>query len=449
MVHLQRQLPPGIDDDALDLETLARVDAFVAAPGTVHEAVLQVLRAFVARQVVHHLLHPLHLVAMRHQHGIVRLDDHQVVHAQDGQHAAAGPHQAIARAVEIHVAAHDIALLVLGQDFPQGRPGADVAPADGGGHDDGAVRVLHHGMVERNAAAAGKGGRLQAEKIQVAAAVRDGLLARCQQVRFQRAQFAQAGGGAEQEHAAVPQVALVGQEGAGRRQVRLFHEALDLPPVRRSGQGCAGKDIAIARFGGRRQDAKRGQRSRRGQRGRLRNRLVKRGHVAHLVVGRQDQHECLGIVRQQILRGRRHGRRRVAPLWFEHDAQRRHARLAQLFRHHEAVLAAADEQRRHGVQRDIVQVAHALHGILQQRLPRYQRQQLFRQRLARQGPQAAAGAPRQDHWIDVHVGAPGYLTTRNSKGASARRRLRRSRAFAQASGSYCDACRISPDRSTL
>src|SRR5258706_15703293 len=45
MMHLKAELGTGIDDDALDLKALARVDALVRAPGAIDLAMLDMVLA--------------------------------------------------------------------------------------------------------------------------------------------------------------------------------------------------------------------------------------------------------------------------------------------------------------------------------------------------------------------------------------------------------------------
>lgn len=189
--------------------------------------------------------------------------------------------------------------------------------------------------------------------------------------------------GPEQEHAAVPEIATLGQQLAGARGVRLLDEGVDAPG-RRSGRHLllALPDVAVAgfRMGG--HDAEGHQTPRlRGWRGGLHRRLESR-HVADDMVGRQYQQQRLGIGAQGRQRDRRRG---VATDRLEDDGLGRDPQLAQLFRDEEAVrFVAHHDGLRH---RDAVET---LDGLLQHRAIAHQGQQLLGVQLARDRPQAGA-----------------------------------------------------------
>src|SRR5438552_3464898 len=68
MMHLQTELRARIDDDALDLETLAGIDALIGSPGAIDAAVLDVMIASLPLELVDDLLYILGGVAVRYQH---------------------------------------------------------------------------------------------------------------------------------------------------------------------------------------------------------------------------------------------------------------------------------------------------------------------------------------------------------------------------------------------
>src|SRR5471032_1518789 len=217
-------------------------------------------------------------------------------------------------------------------------------------------------------------------------------------VRLGFLQFAQITVGAEQEHAAVPEVIAGVDEALGRGAVRLLDEAIDLVAVRGSGGGAAA-DVAVAGFRRRRHDAEGGQCTVGGQHGRVFDGLVKRVDVLDHVVGRQHQHHGVGVDGLDEVGGGGDGRRRVAPHRFEQDAKRCDADFTQLLGDHEAVFIAADHQGLHQAR----PAGQALRRVLQHGHVAYDGQQLLRQDRARQRPQTGAGTTRQDDWINIHA----------------------------------------------
>ncbi len=156
-------------------------------------------------------------------------------------------------------------------------------------------------------------------------------------------------------------------------------------------------DIAVAGVGTDRLDAERDQPA-----------FLRGGHAAHHgameiggrgddVVGRLDQHQRIGVARQQPQRGGGDRRAGVARRGLEQDGLRLDADLLQLVVDQEAMLFVANEKRRG--EADIDQSARR--GVLQHRALRRQLQQLLGIRRARQRPQARSRATRQDDGMDL------------------------------------------------
>jgi len=71
VMHLQGQLGPRLDLDALDLKTLTVVHRVITTPGPEHIAVQVDLGAFLSfMKTVHHLLHILGFVLVGDQHSV-------------------------------------------------------------------------------------------------------------------------------------------------------------------------------------------------------------------------------------------------------------------------------------------------------------------------------------------------------------------------------------------
>ncbi len=252
----------------------------------------------------------------------------------------------------------------------------------------------------------------------------------------------------EHEHAAVPVVAAFVQEGLGGGGVRLLDEARHLVAVAAVGDLFAAADVAVAGFRGLRHDAEGGQGALRHQADGALDRVAEGGAVLDDVVGRQHQHDRFRVDRLQVVGRRGHRRGGVAADRLEQDAERRHADLAQLFGHHEAVIIAAHDQRRHHSR----PAGHPQRSFLQHGPVRHQGQQLLGQHGARERPQAGTGAAGEDDWINFHALTFSLMFCMAwwvSPSISLRRERRRSRAFSHSCEEYSEACFISPLRSTL
>jgi len=123
---------------------------------------------------------------------------------------------------------------------------------------------------------------------------------------------------------------------------------------------------------------------------------MKRRDVTDQMVCGQHQHQRVRVVARQHQRG--HGNRRcgVAPYRLQHDGTRLGADLAHLLGDHEAMLDVAHHQRcghfRH--------VCQAADRVLQQAAVASERQQLFGQGRAGQGPQPGARATGKNHRME-------------------------------------------------
>ena len=83
----------------------------------------RVLRAALAGlQLVDDQLDVLRGIAVRDEHGVGRLDDHEIPHADGRDHAGLAADVRVVRAGRQHVAVDDIAVGGLGLDLPEGVP---------------------------------------------------------------------------------------------------------------------------------------------------------------------------------------------------------------------------------------------------------------------------------------------------------------------------------------
>ena len=161
---------------------------------------------------------------------------------------------------------------------------------------------------------------------------------------------------------------------------------------------CTALDITIAGFRRLRHDAESHQLTSLGSTCGLGNGALKCSHIRYQVIGWQQQHQRLGILRHQ--RQRRDCRRRgcIAPDRFEENSLGRDLNRAHLLGHHEAVFVVAYQRGR----RDIGDTGKAQHGFLQHGALRHQRQQLLGQRGAGQGPQPGTGTAGKNNGMNMH-----------------------------------------------
>ena len=121
-------------------------------------------------------------------------------------------------------------------------------------------------------------------------------------------------------------------------------------------------------------------------------------YIANQMVRRQQQHHRLGIALEQRQRGNGSGRRGIAANRFKEDAERRNTDFAHLLGDQKTVIVVAHDQRLP----DLRQPRQTPHGFLHHGQVRGQRQQLFRQSLARQRPESGAGTTGKNDGIERH-----------------------------------------------
>ena len=136
VVELQRQRGAGLHLDALDLEAGAFLQHRVRAPGTRHRPVQPVGLVAARLQLADDVLDPLQVVAMRDQHRVGRVDDHEVLHADRRDDAVLGVHVGVAGRDGDALALPAVAVLVGADELGHRLPRPDVAPVEGAADDD-------------------------------------------------------------------------------------------------------------------------------------------------------------------------------------------------------------------------------------------------------------------------------------------------------------------------
>src|SRR5688572_12387893 len=104
MVHLKRQRSARLDDDPLYLETLARIDSVIPAPGAEYLTVQLTLRPALALEIIHNFLYMLCFVHVSHENGIRGFNHHHILHPHAGYQPVLGQGQYVAAIIQQHVA---------------------------------------------------------------------------------------------------------------------------------------------------------------------------------------------------------------------------------------------------------------------------------------------------------------------------------------------------------
>ena len=366
-------------------------------------------------------LHILYAIARRDEHRVLGLDHHMRIETHRRDEPALAEHERIARVLGDHIAAQHVTVGVGLDRRMERRPRADIAPTGGERHHHRIAGLLHHGVVDRVAAAGTEGLGIDPHEIEVGLGGLERRLRGRRDVRRLCRQFTQIAARAEEEHAAVPVVLAGGDEALGGGKIRLLDEAVDgVDRVRSTGARQTRQrlgrpaDVAVARLGGLRDHAEGHEPPRLGRRqrrpyGRLEGRPV----THHMVGGQHEQQGARvsgtrgvgrgirrGSRRQRHMSGQRDGRGGVAPDGLQHDPRALHARLTQLLGHHEAVGLVADHDRGQNPR----QTRCAGHGRLQHGLlTPSQGKELLGEMLTGERPEACSGAAGEDYRDDHDV----------------------------------------------
>src|SRR5471032_510629 len=381
VVHLQRQARARLDRDVLDLEAPAHVHRVVGTPRTIDFAVVLGFAAALFVEGVDHLFHALDRILVGDHHGVLGFDDDNVFQADHRHQFAIAVDHAVAAVLDDHVAFGNVAIGVFLIHFPQRRPATDIAPAGGQRHHAGALGFFHHRVVDGVVRASGEGGFVESDGVVVVLAAFQGQQAGVVDVRVVFFQLFKEAAGAEQEHAAVPEVTAAFDKLDGAFFIGFFDELFNAAHAFGQQRIVGGLDVAITGFrtGGRYAEqhhlATLGGHGGQGQ-GALQGFLV----VNH-VVGRQHQHQLVAAFVDQHHRRQGHGRRSVATERLHQDALAFELTRAQLLVDDETVVLVADHDRGvHAFEHQTLQ------GLLEQGVLAGQGQELLRELFTRKRP---------------------------------------------------------------
>ena len=310
--------------------------------------------------------------------------------SQGRDQAPVAEHERAPRVLQLHIATCRIARGVLLRQFPERRPGADVAPFEFRRNHRCIGGALHHGAIDGFGRAGEECFPAQPEESEVVGRARDRRARGCQDVGPVAAELLQQVSCAEREHAAVPIHVPGGDHRACLVLGWFFHKTRDAECATVAWQGIAALDVAKTAVGARRRNAESQKHPGRGNSGGTAHGTVECRFAADRVVRGKYQQDRIVLFMEQC--GDRDRCRGAAALGLEHDA-RGDADFRELILHQETVRFVADDQRLRAIRR----LLRAQRRVLQQRAPGHERQELLGQQLARQRPEAAARAAAQNH----------------------------------------------------
>jgi hypothetical protein len=234
MVHLQGERGAGADDDALDLEALAAVDAVVPAPRAMHLAMEFGFATAGSLEPTDDGLDLLGALLGRDQHGIGGFNHHHVLAADAGDQPVLGHDQVAGGILEPDVAGDGVVVAVVAYCLPQGIPGADVRPADierdhlrGNAQLRAGRQLLHDGVVDGIGRAGAKAAASRRTKSPSSLAWLTASRQAASMAGGEMSDGLEPDRGTQQEDAAVPEVAPAGHIGSRRGGVGLLAEGAD------------------------------------------------------------------------------------------------------------------------------------------------------------------------------------------------------------------------------
>ncbi len=243
---------------------------------------------------------------------------------------------------------------------------------------------------------AGKRGAVEAQETEVLAGLVERAPGSGEDRRCKLLQLRQERAGVQDEDAAIPEVATIGEVGFGRGTVGLFEEGIDREATGLASQRGAAADVAIAGVRPGRRDAEENELARCRDGGRPLQGADERLGVLHHVVGRHHGNDRVGGFAQRGQRGDSHRGGGVPRDRLEDDCLGLQGCTRQLLAHQEAVVVVADNDRRG--ERGVVDTAQG--GAEQRALPIEEADELLGIHRPRQRPQTRAGAAGQDHGND-------------------------------------------------
>lgn len=406
VVHLQAEGGAGVDDDALDLETGAGVDAVVPAPGAVDLAVGCGQRFAFALDALDDLLDILGAGFVGDHDGVGGFYDDEILDADGGDEAALREDEAVLGVFEHDLALRGIAGSVFVADGPEGVPGADVAPAGIHGYNHGlaefgvGAEFFHDGVVDGIRRAGGEGVFGDADEVAIALAVGNGGFAGGGHVGLEAGECLEPDAGAHHEDAGVPQVLAAGDVFGGAGGVGLFDKGVELAGAGGTGHEAAGAQVSVAGFCPVGDDAEGDECAGFGLGQAFAHGGEEGGGVGDDLVGRHHQQDGVAPFLGGDEGGELHGGGGVAAHGLEHDAVCAFADLAQLLGNDEAVFFVGDDDGAGGFNAETVEPAR---GDLQQGFGAGERQELLGVGFAGGRPQAGAGTTGEDDGLEHGV----------------------------------------------
>ncbi|MND79398.1 hypothetical protein D3C80_711370 [compost metagenome] len=197
--------------------------------------------------------------------------------------------------------------------------------------------------------------------------------------------------GAEQEHAAVPEVVAGLDELRGALRIGLLDEPGDAAdPIRQIGVGF-GANVAVAGFRPARRHAEQHHLTVLGSDAGEGHRLLEGLLVFQHMIGGEHQQQFVAAVVDQLQGGDAHRRCGIAAEGFEQDRLGGEAQFGELILDDEAVVLVADQQRRlHAFERQ------ALERLLEQRVLAGEDEELLGELPARKRPEPRAATAREN-----------------------------------------------------
>ena len=296
--------------------------------------------------------------------------------------------------VELHLAgAHDHVALGIGLAHVEQRiPGAEVGPPELCGHHPAFVGALHHGIVDRLGGSLGEGLRVEKHGRSGLPGLGHGLLGGGGHRGLEACHLREQQLGREEEVAAVPQQAL-GDVLQRLLRIGLLDEGRYL--LHRADALAAGADIAVVDLRFRRRNAEGHDAAFLYGGETVAAALAELFRADHQMIRRQRQHG-LGAKVARVDGGRRHRGAGVPARGLDQNVDL-HADVPGLLLGHEAISVVGGDHRL-GEQ---AAVGDPLERLLEGRLLAQQGHELLRHALARERPQALAGASDQDNGSDL------------------------------------------------
>ncbi len=257
-VALKRQAGPGFHHQPLYFKALSLIDFLRISPRPINTSVLSGFSAASLRKQRHCVFH-FSGVRLRDDQGCVRCgnDDHLFDSGDDEQTTVLAANIAVRHIVQLNIANRDITAIVPLRGLPKRPPAADVAPSHFRRYYGGAIRALHHGVVDRVSFGTSESLGVEAEKIKIGPRRLDRFGTRGDGPRLKPVELCQIIRRLEDEHTAVPAIASIRKIALRRRYIGLLHECGNLKAPDCTAQRVASTNIAITGFRLGRRDTKR------------------------------------------------------------------------------------------------------------------------------------------------------------------------------------------------